>query len=373
MQAAIFSPQWYTDEVYFKKEKTELFEKVWIYAGLKNSIKNPNEYFTLDLFGLNIVIHNLAGKIEAYLNVCPHRGGPLVLGSNGSGAPVCKYHGWSFRDGADLTGVSNLSWFNTDESKGSCRRELKKYGVEIVGPVIFVFLGDNPIDLEDQYSDEVLSKLRSYGDVGPSIVSDFSSPLNWKLNMENVKDFLHPYYVHAESFKPLLGYEDKPVERIIKDSQALPRRNKKVELKELSFVQHGDLNIPFDKQWWAAYVEKTQPDNCYQNMFLFPNTNFCSVSGGHYVIQQYLPVSPNQFTYRLTVALPKVVEKFEYKNLLCALLKIERDVIKEDDLVLVKLQENMSSMLPNEYYTHGDYEVPIMDQMQYLKDTVYVD
>jgi phenylpropionate dioxygenase-like ring-hydroxylating dioxygenase large terminal subunit len=371
MKAALFKPEWYTDQLYLEKEKSNLFERVWIYAGLSSSIHSSGDYFTIEVAGKEIVVHNLLGKISSYINICPHRGGPLVLEKFGNGAPVCKYHGWSFRDGQALTGVSNLNWFNEDQSTDACSRELVSVAVELVGPAIFINLAKNPMPMSDQFSDEVLNALRGYGETGVSISTDFHSPLNWKLNIENVKDYLHPYYVHPETFKPLLEFGETKTERMKSVSKSPPEYGEDTSLKELSYVLQGDFSLSSKDQWWSGYIKRTQKDNCYQNIFLFPNTNFCSVSGAHYVIQQYLPHSPQSFNYRLTVALPEVLHKFDSKELLLALLKIERDVIKEDDVILVKVQKNMNSRLSKNHYSHGDYEKLLMKQFLYMGKEVY--
>lgn len=371
MKAAIFKPKWYTDYAYHKLEQDNLFDKVWLYMGLVSDLKNSGDYFVVKIADKEIVLHRLQKEIYAYLNVCPHRGGPLVMDKFGNAQPVCKYHGWSFRSAGELTGVSNLNWFNHDSDNGSCGRKLNQYSVKVVGPAVFVFLGKEPIPFENQYGIEVITALAGIGLTSDSIVTEFQSPINWKLNIENVKDFLHPYYVHAETFRPLLNYAVVPTERIEGNTSPLSVFNEEVNLVDLSYVLQGDFSVSAEGQWWFKYIKTTQKNNCYQNIFLFPNANFCSVSGAHYVVQQYLPETEESFNYRLTVALPEVIEKFESKEALFALLKIERDVIKEDDVVLTKVQNNMRANLSSEHYSHGDYEAHIMRQMKYLSNEVY--
>lgn len=371
MKKAIFNPRWYWEEKFFDLEKKNLFNKVWNLVGLTSTIKNPGEYFTIQLFDTELVIHNIAGQLKAYLNVCPHRGGPLVLDKFGSGASVCKYHGWSFRDAKELTGISNLEWFNQQGDKDSCSKSLKRFELTTIGPFIFVFIGTNPIDIKSQFSDEVIDTLSSFGNLSASVSSDFKVDFNWKLNMENVKDFLHPYYVHETTFKPLLGFEQAPISLVNKLGRLPDELNSKVELKKLSFVQKGDFSISAKQRWWSKYIKITQPDFCFENIFLFPNINMFSVSGSHYVVQQYLPDTSRTFNYRLTVSFPEMLEKFETKYLLYNLLQIERNVIREDEVILDKVQKSMESGLPKEYFTHGDYENFIIEQQIFLRDKVY--
>lgn len=371
MKSAIFSPEWYFKEKYYLLEKEELFSKVWIFAGLSNWLKNHGDFFTLSIFENEYVIHKLNGEIISYLNVCPHRGGPLVIGKYGNSMPVCKYHGWSFKDGKKLTGLTNNEWFNEDGSSDSCGRQLKSVHVEKIGPVIFINLDKEPIPIESQFNSEILDTLSKYGEISDSLVCDFSSPINWKLNIENVKDFLHPFYVHPETFKPLLGYQELAATRITSHMGELNAHEEVATLSDLSFVQRTTLKNA--TPWWREFIKITQPENTYQNIFLFPNTNFCSVSGAHYVIQQYLPSSPESFEYRLLTAIPEKIKKFDSQALMTSIIYQERYVIKEDDALLGKVQKNMKTKMGQSFFTHGDYERPIMNQMQYLKNKVYCD
>jgi phenylpropionate dioxygenase-like ring-hydroxylating dioxygenase large terminal subunit len=367
---AVFSPEWYFEEVYHRKEWENLFSKTWIYAGLVARVKQEGQYFTIKLFDKTIVIHRLQGEVKAYLNVCPHRGGPLVLQRDGKGSPVCKYHGWAFRSGDDLTGLTNLEWFNSDNLPRGCGRKLRTLAVKLVGPVVFVNYDQRPRPIEDQYSPEILTTLENYGEISDFVVSVFDSSINWKLNIENVKDFLHPFYVHPESFKPLLNYEEKSPTRIDTAIAGHPDQFLgTANLKNLSFKTVSELRHP--TPWWSEKIKITQPKRTYQNVFLFPNTNFCSVSGAHYVIQQYLPRTPEKFEYVLTAALPSKLVRFDTTVLLASLIKSERAVIYEDDLILMKVQENLRAGLADSHFSHGDYEGPIMSQHVFFRDCVY--
>jgi hypothetical protein len=140
-------------------------------------------------------------------------------------------------------------------------------------------------------------------------------------------------------------------------------------LRDLSFKRLADLNHP--TPWWREKLKITQPERTYQNIFLFPNTNFCSVSGAHYVIQQYLPRTPTSFDYILTAALPEKSTRFDSTVLLSSIIKSERAVIDEDDLILSKVQANLEAGLAQGHFSHGDYETPIMEQLSFMRDRVY--
>jgi phenylpropionate dioxygenase-like ring-hydroxylating dioxygenase large terminal subunit len=369
MKEGLFNSKWYFEDSFFEKEKENLFLKNWIFAGLTNWTKKNGDFFTIPLCGNDIVVHNLNGEIKSYLNVCPHRGGPLVQGVFGNSMPVCKYHGWSFREGKELTGQSNHEWFSNDGSQDSCGRKLLTIHTKIIGPLIFINQSKLPLDFNEQFNSNIIEKFLSIGNISDTAISEFNSAMNWKLNMENVKDPLHIYYIHPQSFSPLLAFEKSTPKIINFSSNKLAEYSNDVKLIDLSFTR----TAPFSSNdlWIKKHIKITQPENQFENIYLFPSTNYYSVSGGYYVFQQYLPVDSKNFTYRLIIALPEKVTKFDSSALLNTLLKLERNVINEDNAVLSRVQNNLESLSEKSYFTHGDYETEIMDQMLYLANNVY--
>jgi nitrite reductase/ring-hydroxylating ferredoxin subunit len=44
----------------------------------------------------SIALFRLRDRVHAYLNVCPHRGGPVGEGPIVDGIVMCPWHGWKF-------------------------------------------------------------------------------------------------------------------------------------------------------------------------------------------------------------------------------------------------------------------------------------
>ena len=66
----------------------------------------PGKMIEFDLHGTPALLINDGEELRAYLNICPHRGGPMEL-QNGNGSLRCKWHDstWSLR-GSRLSGPS---------------------------------------------------------------------------------------------------------------------------------------------------------------------------------------------------------------------------------------------------------------------------
>lgn len=379
MKQAVFEPAWYADERYAARERSEVFEKFWIVAGFVSTLKRDGDYFTLPLYDYEIAVHRLQGEIRAYLNACPHRGGPIVLGPAGNTRPVCKYHGWAFREGSALTGLPMASEFERDPvvAQQSCGKGLRPVAVTCLGPVIFVCLSDKPPALEDQFPEVVLKRLQQAGSTSMVLQSDFDAAFNWKLNMENIKDPMHIYFVHPSTFMDMLPVQQAGLEQdrtlLVRQTAVQPHppfTENLSDVRGLSYHVKSLLSSPV--YWFDRYIKRALSAYHYENIVLFPNTNFCSVSGRHFLLQQYLPSTATRFRYRLNVGLVQMTQPFNAAPVLRAIARGERYVINEDCVVLERVQRNLAALAGSKFrFTQGDYEVPILRQMAYLRDHVY--
>jgi phenylpropionate dioxygenase-like ring-hydroxylating dioxygenase large terminal subunit len=89
------SPEW------FEAEMRGIFLREWNCIGRVEQVKNPGDYFTVDIGGeLVSVIRNEKNELRAVLPVCRHRAATLLKGAGSCRAIVCPYHGWTY----DLSG-----------------------------------------------------------------------------------------------------------------------------------------------------------------------------------------------------------------------------------------------------------------------------
>ena len=75
----------------------------WVMLAHDGALPEPGDNFALDILGCPILLRRERdGSLTAFLNACPHRGGPLAWpGQSNTRLLQCRYHGWTFRgDGA---------------------------------------------------------------------------------------------------------------------------------------------------------------------------------------------------------------------------------------------------------------------------------
>lgn len=89
---------WYTSQEMFELERRSIFCKRWLFTTHKARLPNPGDWVRYDVAGFQfIVVKDREDKINAFHNVCRHRGFPVVTGDQGSSKIfACKYHGWSY-------------------------------------------------------------------------------------------------------------------------------------------------------------------------------------------------------------------------------------------------------------------------------------
>ena len=77
-----------------------LRDEYWHPICHRSEIGQPGDFVRLSWLGDDVVAYNDAGNILVFDNVCPHRGARFLTEEAGNAPLVCRYHGWSYRNGA---------------------------------------------------------------------------------------------------------------------------------------------------------------------------------------------------------------------------------------------------------------------------------
>lgn len=100
----------YLSDERFKAEKASIFLTQPFAAAHVSELASPGDFITRDLFGLPVLItRDKAGNVQAYLNVCRHRGTRLVDDSKGCKHRFsCPYHAWTYGSDGRLIGAPHF-------------------------------------------------------------------------------------------------------------------------------------------------------------------------------------------------------------------------------------------------------------------------
>jgi len=108
---------------HFERERTEVFAKTWVNVGSRHDFTGPGSFFVRQVAVLKIsllVVQDSQGRIQAYHNVCSHRGNKLIWEASGPCPKLfaCRFHGWGYsaEDGA-LKAVSDEDQFYFEDKQ----------------------------------------------------------------------------------------------------------------------------------------------------------------------------------------------------------------------------------------------------------------
>src|SRR5262245_43570827 len=93
--ASTLPAEYYVSEEYYRREMEALFGRMWVHAGRAEDVAAPGQFVLRELLGESIVVtRSGSGAVNAFYNVCRHRGTRLCTETEGrfSGSIQCPYH-----------------------------------------------------------------------------------------------------------------------------------------------------------------------------------------------------------------------------------------------------------------------------------------
>ncbi len=186
----------YVDEGIYQQEVDKLFLEDWWYVCHVSQVAEVGDCFTYDISNESaIVTRDEQGQLNAFANVCRHRGSRLCdAGASKALKLVCPYHAWSYSLNGDLEGARQLP-DNEDISKLG----LKRLALQEVCGLVFVSFSANPPKF-DQLLKELPKALAVFDLPNTEVAHYENHPIegNWKLVMENFDECYHCAPAHKE-------------------------------------------------------------------------------------------------------------------------------------------------------------------------------
>ena len=182
-------------------EQEAIFKSTWQYACHTSQLQNTGDLYVTEIANIPLLIMRNESGILCFANVCKHRAGPLATEHGNVKNLRCRYHGWTY----DLTGQLIVAP-EMDESFRACDVHLTQYPCREWQGFIFVYLGENPSELDD-YFKGISEQIRP---IDLSLMTyhhreTYLVDCNWKVYMDNYLEGYHLPYVHPGLSK-LLDY-----------------------------------------------------------------------------------------------------------------------------------------------------------------------
>lgn len=250
----------YTSPEVLVLEKERIFTKDWLCVGRLEELKEPGDYMALRIADEPIiVVRDEHGSINAFSNICRHRGVEVAAGQGKVEEFMCPYHGWVYDLRGQLVGaplIRGVQNFN----KKNCR--LKPLQSAIWGGFVFVNFDQDA----EPFSKHISVFSEQSAGLRPEdcrLFEKFTIRLdcNWKLVPENLADWYHVEVLHRAT----LGHYT-PTERV--RFEHFPRGSYSVKYASGAFAPNGKSlfgSIP-----WLS----DRPDTFAFSFYLPPNLSF---------------------------------------------------------------------------------------------------
>jgi phenylpropionate dioxygenase-like ring-hydroxylating dioxygenase large terminal subunit len=210
-------PAWaYSHPHMTRLEYERILKPSWQVVCHISSIPSPGDFVTLDLGPDSVVaVRNSDGEIQAFHNVCRHRGARILDGNAKTqaghcpGTITCPYHGWSYKLSGELMGVPVRDSFpGLDRAQYS----LKPVRMAIQFGFVFVNLGGDPAPLESIWGhflgDFAAHHFETMQPLGPLYLEHWD--VDWKIAMDNYLESYHVPIGHPGLFRMFTpDYDDQ--------------------------------------------------------------------------------------------------------------------------------------------------------------------
>lgn len=349
----------YYKSKYFDLENKKIFSRLWVFACSIVDLPKANSYFLAKMPFGEVIISREGDHFYAFYNKCLHRGHPIVSKQRGESSFVCPYHNWCYAANGGLTHIPGDKDFYFADRDEYIFERLQMVSIRRLGDFLFINTDDNPIKLEEQFNLEIIENLEKTRDkIGPVSLS-LSIPLrfNWKLIFENLRDPLHPIYLHPTSLTQEVDFYASKNKSVVNESPIEGLRDIS------SFSRDGDLrnmHAPYKND----FVMCDNGEN-YLNWLLFPFTHIpCPDGGVLYAVENYVPVSAQETRFDLHLYITKSTGKTSPVPILYDWLMKAKVVLKEDFEAICALQSVIDYSKQNQNL--GAYEHQNMRINQFL-------
>ncbi|WP_138430002.1 aromatic ring-hydroxylating oxygenase subunit alpha [Fodinibius saliphilus] len=314
---------WYHSEAIFEFENEHIFSNYWQLGIHQSELPKTGDMHTLEVADNPLLlVRDKKEQINAFYNVCKHRGGPVAVKKGTTSVLQCQYHGWTYLLDGSLRGVPHFRKVELFDKKD--------FGLEPVTldqwqGLVFVSLNDKikPISHFVAGIDKQIAPV-NLSDFQFVETQSYTIDCNWKVYVDNFLEGYHIPIVHPEL------------------AQLLDYGKYKTDTEEWYSLQHSPFKDKDDDNLYQA------SDGQAYYYFIFPNI-MLNILPGRLQTNVIQPVSPTK---------TEVIFNFYY------LEKDNKKVIKDDieyshkiQLEDIEICELVQKGLKSKAYDKGRFSV----------------
>ena len=344
----------YSSEEIAKREFDEVFAKRVHFIGVSSDLPENGSFITLnDGIREVLAVRDEHGTFKAFINVCPHRGAPVVLKKSGklkNNTFVCNFHGWSFNTDGSLKSIAQEEKFGNVKSYCTGLTELP--AIEQLGLLWVHTDPHGTLNLDEYLGYDLANKLENleFDQMQNASIVDYDMHCNWKFGIDGFCESYHFPYLHRRSIGPVMH-----------PHTTLFEKYNDMHFRTL-VASHDIDNLDAEKRndWELS-------DGVLSVYVLFPNTVFIVIAGGC-MVAWMIPTPGNPRFHRVRLA------TYVYNDLTETDLEeiTRRDRIATADDTLYIPEFSSIAEIFNLITIEEDYGLAEKIQMQYDSRTVSV-
>src|SRR5260370_40182142 len=155
--------KYYYDPAIYEQELEKIFSRMWVCIGRAETIPSKSGAYQVVTIGREsvIVVRNRDGVLQAFLNVCRHRGARLCSEATGQlkGSIQCRYHAWTYGLDGRLFGAPNVM---SDEQFDRTAFGLMPVALALWEGFIWLNLSDDPRPVSTQLNQQIIRRFGRY-------------------------------------------------------------------------------------------------------------------------------------------------------------------------------------------------------------------
>jgi len=191
--------QFYTSEMLYKMDIEHYWNHSWIWVGHVSQIPKVGDFFVFDYGYESVIVARDKNKnVNAFLNVCRHRGSRVCIKKSGNTRVfACPYHAWTYELSGNLRAAREMG-VDFDKAEYS----LKKVNLRIFHGLIFICISNNPPNIDKGlFQLETLVEPFEFENLKIVHSQNYPVSANWKLALENYMECYHCAPAHLEYSK----------------------------------------------------------------------------------------------------------------------------------------------------------------------------
>lgn len=193
----------YNSPEFFEYEKRNLWCKNWVAVAFSKDLPENSFGYPINFLDIPILlIRDKNGMVNAFHNVCRHRGMILVKQAGKLHQLItCPYHAWSYHQDGRLKKTPHIGGVNchTHDSVDPSNLGLYRINVYEWLGVIFINIDNNAPDFPTQHQ-HIMNRWQEFNQPlfysGDEALMEFHLKANWKLAVENYCESYHLPFVH---------------------------------------------------------------------------------------------------------------------------------------------------------------------------------